>query len=125
MNDIGNSTGGTDWAVFPHQTQDGAAGNRALARSESRACVSSQKRISWPACAACCRATQVNENGMPLSTQSMDEWEDKVLAELGADARTYWWRSSPEPGVRDLFFTAAEDTEIAGSRSATSMATSL
>jgi hypothetical protein len=55
---------------------------------------------------------QVNENGMPLSTASMDEWEDKVLAELGAGARTYEVAVVTGAGVRDLFFAAVEGDEL-------------
>ena len=111
MNDIGNSTGGTDWAVFPHQTQDAQP-------------VIVHSRIGEPSVREFAEANfiarvrcvlprgQVNENGMPLSTQSMDEWEDKVLTELGPDARTYLVAVVTGAGVRDLFFTAAEDTEL-------------
>jgi hypothetical protein len=49
---------------------------------------------------------------MPLSTESMDEWEEKVLAELGAGTRTYEVAVVTGAGVRDLFFAAAEGQEL-------------
>ena len=67
---------------------------------------------------------QVNENGMPLSTASMDEWEDKVLAELGGRARPTEVAVVTGAGVRDLFFAAVEGDGTCWPRSAMSKATS-
>jgi len=108
---VGSSPGTADWSVFPHQTQDaqpvtvrsriGGSGVREFAEGNFMARV----RCVLP-------RGQVSENGMPLSTQSMDEWEEKVLAELGPEARTYLVAVVTGAGVRDLFFAGPEDEEL-------------
>jgi hypothetical protein len=110
MTVISNSGDSAEWSVFPHQTQDGRP---VIVRS----------RVGEPSVREFCEANfmarvrcvlprdQVNENGMPLSTASLDEWEDKVLAGIGSGA-THEVAVVTGAGMRDLFFAAVEGEEL-------------
>jgi hypothetical protein len=111
MTVISNSIESAEWTLFPHQTQDGRP---VMVRSRlGEPNVREFAEANFMARARCVLPRdQVNEDGMPLSTESMDEWEEKVLAELGAGARTYAVAVVTGGGVRDLFFAAAEGQEL-------------
>jgi hypothetical protein len=111
MTVISNSVEAAEWAVFPHQTQDGRP---VIVRSRiGEPNVREFAEANFMARVRCVLPRdQVNENGMPLSTESMDEWEDKVLTELGAGAQTYEVAVVTGAGVRDLFFAAVESEEL-------------
>ncbi len=111
MNDISNSRNSAEWTVFPHQTQDGQP---VIVRSRvGEPSVRQFAEANFMARVRCVLPRdQVNESGMPRSTQSMDEWEDKVLAELGEEPGTYLVAVVTGAGVRDLFFAAVEDQEL-------------
>jgi hypothetical protein len=52
---------------------------------------------------------QVDPDGMPISSASMDEWEGKLLVEIDRiNAETYPIAVVTGGGGRDLFFTAAD-----------------
>ena len=111
MTVISNSVEAAEWAVFPHQTQDGRP---VIVRSRvGEPNVREFAETTFMARVRCVLPRdQVNEHGMPLSTASMDEWEEKLLAELGAGSRTHEVAVVTGAGVRDLFFAAVEGQEL-------------
>lgn len=110
MSELSNSGDSADWTVFPHQTQDGRP---IIVRSRlGEAGVREYAEANFMARVRCVLPrAQVTDDGMPQSTRSMDDWEDKVLAEIG-EGRTYLVAVVTGAGVRDLFFAAAEDEEF-------------
>jgi len=107
-----NSVAMPDWTAFPHQTHDGRP---IMVRSRLREpSVREFAETNFMARVRCVLPrNQVDENQMPLSTASMDEWEDKVLAELETMAsQTYLIAAVTGAGVRDLFFAAVEGEEL-------------
>ena len=110
MTVISNNVAMPEWSVFAHQTQDGRP---IVVRSRvGEPSVREFAEMNFLARARCALPRdQVTETGMPVSTASMDEWEDKVLAEIGAE-QTYLIAVVTGAGVRDLFFTAAEEQEL-------------
>jgi hypothetical protein len=110
MTIISNNVAMPEWSVFAHQTQDGQP---IVVRSRvGEPSVRDFAETNFLARARCTLPRdQVAETGMPVSTASMDEWEDKVLSEIGAE-QTYLIAVVTGAGVRDLFFTAAEEQEL-------------
>lgn len=110
MTVISNSGNSAEWTVFPHQTQDGRP---VIVRSRvGEPGVREFAEANFMARVRCVLPRdQVNEHGMPLSTASLDEWEDKVLAGIGGGA-TYEVAVVTGAGVRDLFFAAVEGDEL-------------
>lgn len=109
---ISNSIDTAEWVVFPSQTQEGQP---IIVRSRiGDSAVREFAEGNFMARARCVLPRdQVHDNGMPLSTASIDEWEDKVFAELErAEARTYAVAVVTGGGVRDLFFTAIEGQDF-------------
>lgn len=115
MSGISSSDDAAEWNVFPHQTQDGRP---VIVRSRlANPAVRQFAETNFMARARCVLPRdQVNENGMPISTASMDEWEDKLLAELERmKADTHEIAVVTGAGVRDLFFAAVDgDGLLAG-----------
>lgn len=55
----------------------------------------------------------VGEAGLPLSTDALDQFEDRLLAKLEDDgAQTYEVAVVTGDGCRDLFFAASENGEL-------------
>jgi hypothetical protein len=111
MTVISNSIESAEWTVFPHQTQDGRP---VIVRSRvGESHVREFAEANFMARVRCVLPRdQVDENGMPLSTASLDEWEEKVLAELGAGARAHEVAVVTGAGMRDLFFAAVDGQEL-------------
>jgi hypothetical protein len=112
MSAIMNSPDTAEWTVFPHQTEDGRPiivrsrlGEQNV-REFAEANFMARMRCVLP-------RDQVNENGMPLSTASMDEWEGKLLGELErVGSQTCEVAVVTGAGMRDLFFAAVEGEEL-------------
>jgi hypothetical protein len=111
MTVISNSDDSAEWAVFQHQTQDGRP---VIVRSRvGEPSVREFAEANFMIRARCVvPRDQVDDNGMPASTASMDQWEEKLLAELGANTRTQEVAVVTGVGVRDLFFAAVEGDEL-------------
>jgi hypothetical protein len=112
MTVISNNVAMPEWSVFPHQTQDGRP---IIVRSRlGEPSVRRFAEDNFMVRARCALPRdQVNENGMPVSTGSMDEWEDKCVAELeGMGSQTHLIAVVTGAGVRDLFFAAIEGDEL-------------
>jgi len=108
MTEISNSRDATEWNVFPHQTQDGRP---VIVRSRvAEPDIRKFAEASFMARARCVlMPDQVNEAGMPVAIGPLDEWEDKLLAELERmKAQTYEIAVVTGAGVRDLFFAAVD-----------------
>lgn len=112
MTVISSSVAMPEWSVFLHETEDarpvivrsrvGEPGVRQFAETNFLV----RARCALP-------RDQVDEEGMPVSTASMDEWEDKVLAAIERmGSQTYLVASVTGAGVRDLFFAAVEEDEL-------------
>ena len=80
---------GAEWDVFPHKTQDGRP---VVVRSRTgQAALRDFAATNFMARVRCLLAPeQVNDGGMPLSTQELDEFEDRLIEALeAAGAHTY------------------------------------
>ena len=111
MTVISRSDDAAEWAVFQSQTEDGRP---VIVRSRAgEPSVREFAETNFLARVRCVLPRDpVKEQGMPRSTESLDEWEEKLLAELGADTQTHGVAVVTGAGVRDLFFAAAEGDEL-------------
>jgi hypothetical protein len=103
---------GAEWDVFPHKTQDGRP---VVVRSRTgQAALRDFAATNFMARVRCLLAPeQVNDGGMPLSTQELDEFEDRLIEALeAAGAHTYEVAVVTGDGNRDLFFAAEEGGEL-------------
>jgi hypothetical protein len=112
MTVISNSSNATEWSIFPHQTQDGRP---VIVRSRvGDPHVRKFAEGNFMARARCVlMRDQVNEAGMPIATAPLDEWEDKLLAEIEQiGGQTYEIAVVTGAGIRDLFFAAVDGDEL-------------
>jgi hypothetical protein len=107
------STGvAAEWDVFTHQTEDGrpVVVRSRVAKPEVRQFATTNLMARLRCVLG---PSQVNEHGMPLSTEALDEWEGKLLQEIEqADTETYEIAVVTGAGVRDFFFTAREEKDL-------------
>jgi hypothetical protein len=98
-----------EWTVFPHRTQDGRP---IIVRS--RVGEISVRQFAESNCLIRARCAlprdQADENGMPRSTASLDEWETKLSAEIERmEEPAYAIAVVTGAGVRDLFLATVEE----------------
>jgi hypothetical protein len=109
MTVISNSIDASEWTVFRHQTQDGRP-----ITIRSRVGETSVRRFAESNCLIRARCAlprdQVDDDGMPRSTASLDEWEAKLLTGIERmDERAYAIAVVTGAGVRDLFLATVEE----------------
>jgi hypothetical protein len=111
MTVISRSEDAGEWMVFQSRTDDGRP---VIVRSRvGEPGVREFAETNFMVRARCALPRdQVDDSGMPVSTESMDQWKAKLLAELGADTGTQEVAVVTGAGVRDLFFAAVEGDEL-------------
>jgi len=112
MTVISNNIDAAKWSVFAHQTEDGRP-----ITIRSRLGEESVRQFAKSNCLVRARCVlprdQVTENGMPASTASLDEWEEKLLAGIeDMDDRAYEIAVVTGAGVRDLFLAAVDEQAL-------------
>jgi Family of unknown function (DUF695) len=108
MSDKLSISGDDDWRVFG-KTPPG--GNEVLFRSRAGSPAVRAYAIENEMMRVRCvlRDDQVAENGMPISTKDLDEYEDRLLGKLSeANAEVYLIAVVTGDGNRDLFFAARD-----------------
>ena len=112
MSSFSISGEGPEWHVFKSRSKDGRP---VIVRSRlANAPLREFSHASFMARLRCVLPNDgVGEAGLPLSTDALDEFEDRLLTKLGDEgAQTYEVAVVTSDGCRDLFFAASEDGEL-------------
>jgi hypothetical protein len=112
MDEISIGGEGAEWQVFSRRDQDG---HPVVVRSRlAQAPIRTFAAANFMARLRCVLgADQLNDEGMPRSTNDLDEFEDQLLASLKTmNSKTYDVAVVTGGGFRDLFFAAADGDDL-------------